>query len=197
MNSAVFFVWRRFAQLALVLFVAACATTPEEPHNLGGPRPPRDSITKFSVRARAIISQPDQANTIRMIWQHTARDDYLGFANPLGHMMAELQRDASGARWLTADGERYEAPQPDQLFAQLTSVPVPLDAFSQWMLGRVTNAAQAVQRDAEGRLVDASDRGWHVHVQKYESALPDALPEILELEQDKLRIRLAVEDWQL
>lgn len=188
--------WGHRPLLGLVLFLlAACGTTP--PPAPLEPRPPRASLQRFSLEARAVISQPQRADSLRMSWQHSPQEDYLGFASPLGHVMAELQRDAQGARWLGADGERYDAARPDELFAHLTDVPVPLDALSEWMLGRVTEQASQVRRDELGRLQTANDRGWTIRILGYESPAVDALPSVIELAFDSLRIRLKIENWSL
>lgn len=187
--------WRRLAAGLSALVLAACVSAPAQ--KAVEPRPPRAGITQFSLEARAVISQTQRADSLRMLWQHTAQDDYLGFASPLGHVMAELQRDAKGARWLTADGEHFEAKRPDELFARLTEVPVPLDALTEWMLGRVTRDADQTQYDERGRLTSARDRGWSVKVLAYESQADEALPSLIELRFDTLRIRLAIESWTL
>ena len=118
----------------------------------------------------------------------------MGFSSSLGMVVAELQRDATGARWITADGERYEARSADQLMARITDQPVPIESLSRWVLGRVGRGA-AITRDPMGRLLEAQDEGWTVHVLSYESERPDALPSAIEVEHGALRIRLAIEEW--
>jgi outer membrane lipoprotein LolB len=185
----------RIVWLCLALVgLGACSTPPSLPTE---PRPPRESIARFALDARAAIRQADRADTVRIAWEHSPEHDFLGFASPLGSVMAELQRDARGARWLTADGERFEAPRPDELLARLTTVPVPLDALAEWMLGRVTSFAKGARFDEQGRLLSAEDRGWTVQVIDYESAAAEALPALVELTRERLRIRIKIEAWRL
>jgi outer membrane lipoprotein LolB len=186
---------RRYCVLSCVLVLAACASAPPPPIQIP-PRPARESIQNFGLSGRAIIRQGARADTMRMTWEHSVAEDAIGFSSSLGMVVAELQRNASGARWMTADGERFEARSADQLMARITDQPVPLEALSRWVVGRVGRGATAT-RDAKGRLLEALDEGWAVRVLAYETELPEALPSSIEVEHGALRIRLAIEEWAL
>ncbi|MGC3963209.1 MAG: lipoprotein insertase outer membrane protein LolB [Rhodocyclaceae bacterium] len=187
---------RKFlCSIILPVLLAACASTPPAPKEIP-PRPARESITSFIFDGRAVVRQGQKADTMRISWQHSPAEDDIGFANPLGHVMAELQRDSTGARWTTSDGERYEARSPDMLISRLTDAPVPIDALALWVTGRVRPDA-AVQRDNLGRIVQASDGGWLLSIQSYENEMPNAMPSVLEVRRGTLQIRLAIEVWQL
>lgn len=187
--------YRLFSSVMLGALLGACspqASKPDLPV-----RPQRDSIQHFSVEARIAIRQSGQSNTIRMNWAHARETDLIGFAGPLGNQLAELQRDNQGARWIGANGEREEARDADQLLARLTDTPVPLDSLALWALGRVSDQAENVQRDPDNRLLGAVDKGWTLRITRYESDAVNALPATLEIESGTLRIRLAIEAWQL
>ena len=184
---------RRYGALLAVLLLTACATTPPPAPEIP-PRPARESILGFGLSGRAIIRQGAHADTMRLTWEHTPDQDAIGFSSSLGMVVAELQRDANGARWITADGERYEARSADQLMARITDQPVPLESLSLWVLGRAGKNAN-VKRDEKGRMTEALDEGWVVRVLTYETELPNALPSSIEVEHGTLRIRLAVEEW--
>lgn len=179
----------------LAAHLVACggmATRPDLP-----PRPQRESILGFALEGRAAFSQAGRASSIRISWEHTPDADLIGFASPLGSQLAELQRDPRGARLITPDGERYEARSPDQLLARLTETPIPLDSLALWVLGRVGPHAIHLQRDTAGRLQQAEDGAWTIRITAYESEQPNALPILLEIEGQGMRVKLAVEAWQL
>lgn len=195
MSRSLFVGLRHALTLCIASVLWACASTPVP--ELLEPRPPRAGIAHFALEARAIIRQGERADSLRMAWTHSLQHDVVSFISPLGQKLAELQRDQAGARWLGADGERAEAARPDELFARLTEVPVPLDAMSEWMLGRVSTQATNLRQDELGRLLSAQDRGWQIQVLAYENASSNALPSRLELTHGELRIRLAIENWTL
>lgn len=176
--------------------LAACASTPPAPKEIP-PRPARESVQKFALNGRVAILQGTKSNTVRMAWEHAGENDAIGFATPLGSILAELQRTRTGAVWLTADGERYEARTADRLITRLTDAPVPIDSLTLWITGRVSGKAEDIQRDPVGRIVSARDDGWDVRVTAYESELPNALPRNLEVEYPGLRLKIIVEEWLL
>lgn len=180
----------------MLILLTACASSPPAPENLP-PRPARESLQKFALNGRVAILQGTRSNTVRMAWEHNGNNDAIGFATPLGSLLAELQRTSQGAVWLTADGERYEARSADRLITRLTDAPVPVDALTLWITGRLTANAGNVIRDPADRLVSANDQGWAVRITAYESELPNALPRSLEVEYPGLRLKIIVEEWLL
>ena len=184
---------RKPCALFVVCVLTACASAP--PAEIP-PRPVRESILGFGLSGRLVVRQGVKAEAMRVTWEHTPTEDAMGFSSSLGMVVAELQRDASGARWMTAAGERFESRSADQLLARITDQPVPINSLALWVLGRVTRGAP-VKRDAMGRLLESLDGGWVVRILAYETELPNALPSSLEVEQGPLRIRLAIEEWAI
>jgi outer membrane lipoprotein LolB len=190
------FISGRLVLAAFSLLIAACAqkeiVKPEIP-----PRPERATVNAFVLNGRAIITQAGKANTVRIVWEHSPAVDSMGFATPLGSMLAELQRTAQGARWTSADGDTYSARNADTLMARLTDVPVPLDALALWVTGQFTPNALIKKKDDAGRVLQAIDHDWGIQIVSYETDLPNALPSVVEARYAGLSIRLAVEEWQL
>ncbi|NSL56281.1 lipoprotein insertase outer membrane protein LolB [Uliginosibacterium aquaticum] len=185
---------KRLLLALITLLLTACASTPPAPQEIP-PRPARDSVQKFALSGRVAIDQGKSANNVRIMWEHNRDSDSLGFASPLGNMLAELQSSPKGARWTSADGELYEARTPERLMTHFTDTPIPLNALSQWVLGRLSVQASEIRRDAQGRLLDALDQGWAVRITGYESEQANALPRTLEIEQPGLRLKLVIEEW--
>ncbi|MDP5241152.1 lipoprotein insertase outer membrane protein LolB [Uliginosibacterium sp. 31-16] len=187
----------RFHKFCIGLFVLLLAACSSQPKPDLPPRPLRDSLQKFTLEGRIAFSQSGRSSTVRLSWEHAPETDLIGFASPLGNQLAELQRDQQGARWTTSDGERYEAHSADQLLTRLTDTPIPLDSLSLWVLGRIGRQGEILERDASGRLLVAIDNNWRVRITAYESEQPNALPKSLEVEGSGLRVKLAIEAWQL
>ncbi|PAS95732.1 MAG: outer membrane lipoprotein LolB [Candidatus Dactylopiibacterium carminicum] len=183
--------WRFAAASLAAGLLFACSTAPV------APRPERSSLERFVLDGRLAISQPSGANTVRINWDHGARQDRIGFYSPLGSQLALLSRDDAGARWEAADGEVTEAASIDDLVVYLTEFFVPVDALSRWVRGRVSDHARAIGLDAQGRLLQAEDAGWQVRILAYENETPNALPRTLEVRRDGMRVRLVIEEWHL
>lgn len=179
----------------LVALLAACGNQP--PKATIPPRPPRESVLQFWLEGRIAVRLPERSSTMRISWEHAPQSDTIGFSSPLGNQLAELQRDAHGARWLAANGEHHEAHDADQLIWELTDIPVPLDNLILWTTGRVSPLASVLAYDTAGRLREALDEGWTVRVTAYETDQPNALPTALEIEGSGMRVKFAIETWQL
>lgn len=179
----------------LCILLAACASRPTEPAAIP-PRPERAAIQNFALTARVAINHSRRAENLRMAWEHTPVQDAMGFENSLGMIVAELQRDPQGARWLTSAGEKYEARNADDLMARIADRPIPVQSLSLWVLGRLSPAGVS-RLDDKGRLQDGQDAGWTIRVIEYETDRADALPRIVEAEAPGLRIRLVIETWQV
>lgn len=188
---------KHFFKLAcplLLAAVAACTTAPSTPKDIP-PRPARSSVLNFAVNARATIQQSGKANALRIMWEHSPDSDNIGFSSPITGMIAELQRDRSGARWITAEGEHYEARNADALIARLTDEPVPIASLALWITGQISAEATDIRRDHQGRLLQAIDKGWQIKILGYETDLPNAMPSLIEADSGSLRIRLAFEEY--
>lgn len=186
----------RLVCLIFALLLSACASTPPAPEIIP-PRPARESLERFALNGRIAINQSGKSSSVRIAWEHAGENDAIGFASPLGSVLAELTRSSKGARWSTASGELYESRSADGLMAHLTDTPVPLNQLILWITGRVSPQAESLTRDAQGRLLSASDQGWVVRISAYESEQMNALPRLLEVEQAGLRLKLVIEEWLL
>lgn len=184
---------RLAAALLPLLLLAGCASTPAPEISVA--RPARESIRAFSVEGRMAIFQGRNSNTVRFSWEHSPERDLMGFSGPLGNQLAELRRDARGASWTDSGGERTEAPDAETLLTRLSDTPVPLASLSDWILGRAGPANTEIERDAAGRLLAARDGAWQLQVSNYESPQANALPRLLEIRGQSMRMRLAIENW--
>jgi outer membrane lipoprotein LolB len=181
-----------FAGLLCCALLAGCGSAPVQRD-----RPVRETVASFAFNGRLGVTLGDRAHSMRISWEHTPRQDQIGFSSPLGSQLALLRRNAAGASWETGDGERVEAASADELIARLADFPVPVDALVLWVRGRISAAALKPEFDPLGRLAAASDQGWQVRMVSYESDLPNALPRIIEARQGEMKVRLAIEEWML
>lgn len=154
------------------LLLAGCATLPPPP------RPAAESIVAFAFNGRFAVRQGDTRHHVRIDWRHSdARDDIL-LTTPLGQGVAEITRDAGGARLLLADKREFTAADAGTLAEQVFGFHLPLDHAARWLLGESGNIAP-----------------WRATVIERESAAPDALPSVIELERDDIHVRLKIDEW--
>jgi outer membrane lipoprotein LolB len=164
------------ALLFSVVLLAGCAAVPELP-----PRPPAQEVAAFAFVGRIAVRQGEQRHYVKIDWRHARDFDEILLATPLGQGVAEIVRDAAGARLLLADRRRFEAEDWGALAEQVFGFRLPLRSSARWLLGDLPDAA--------------GSEGWHIRVTEKESGAPDALPTAIELERDDIHVRLKIDEW--
>ena len=157
----------------LALLLAGCAASPVVMQ-----RPGARDITQFAFVGRLAVRQGETRHHVNIDWRHDAQRDEILLTTPLGQGVAELVRDAGGARLTLADKRRYASADWSALSRQVFGFPLPLGASARWLLGDI-----------------AATEGWRVTVVEREGATPDALPTVIELERDDIAVRLKIDEW--
>ncbi|MDD5250176.1 MAG: lipoprotein insertase outer membrane protein LolB [Rhodocyclaceae bacterium] len=174
------------------MLLAGCEALPPRQAEIS-PRPARAGISAFSLDGRVAARQDQTRHYANIAWHHTAAADDILLTTPLGQGVAELSRDAAGARLVSADQQVAAAPDWESLSAQVFGFALPLAGMPRWLLGDVA----ATQRDDVGRPLAASADGWDIRYLDYESPAADALPVLMEFRRDDIELRLKVDSWQL
>lgn len=151
--------------------LAACASTPV----VHTPR----TLRAFSLDGRIAVRQGEIRNYANVVWRHDAGHDSILVTTPLGQGVAELSRDAAGARLVTADHREIVAPDWEGLAKRALGARLPLDDLPAWLTGHPPPPGS----------------GWRVRYLDYQSPAPDALPTLIEFQRDDLYVRLKVDHW--
>lgn len=174
------------------VLLAGCGAVPTRQADAPS-RPARERIAAFALEGRIAVRQEQTRNTANIAWRHTAASDDILLTTPLGQGVAQIGRDARGARLIGADKEVVEAPDWDELSARVFGVALPLSGLPRWLLADVAPAA----RDAHGRPATAMASGWDIRYLDYESDAAGALPVLLELRRGDIELRLKIDEWML
>lgn len=163
--------------MLLAALTAGCAALPGAPGpSARAPRP----VVAYALDGRLSVRQGDQRHHARIAWRHEAGQDEILISNPLGQGVAELSRDAGGARLTTADRQEYRATDWESLSGQVFGFELPLSGLPRWITGHVAGGLD----------------GWQVDYLEYQSADADALPTLIELRRGDIELRLKVDEWQ-
>lgn len=178
--------------MVLAALLAGCEALPLRPGEIS-PRPARAGISAFSLDGRVMARQEQTRHYANIAWRHTDAADDILVTTPLGQGVAELSRDATGARLVSADKRVAAAADWEGLSAQVFGFALPLAGMPHWLLGNVV----PTQRDDLGRPLAALADGWDIRYLDYESAAADALPVLVEFRRGDIELRLKVDSWQL
>jgi len=160
--------------IALLAFLlSGCVANPPLPS-----RPSLAAINAFAFSGRVSVRQDESRHHASIDWRHTSAKDEILLTTPLGQGLAEITRDADGARLLLADGRRFAAADWSALSEEIFGFRLPLKTSARWLLG-----------------MTGDTEGWRIAVVERESAAPDALPAVIELERDDIAVRLKIDAW--
>ena len=186
--------WSAAASLSFLL--AACAGIPRS-GQISSVNP--TAVTSFELSGRINVRVEKDAYPGRVRWQHTLRTDELWFYSPLGTTVAHLRRDETGALLVNSDGQEYRAATLRKLTNQILGWDLPLDALPFWVRGlEWPEAAKPTEEyDDRGQLKRLDQAGWEVSYLDWAPAGVKGLPSKLDLQGERLRMRLLIEQWKV
>lgn len=165
----------------LAIFLTACAELPRQPAD--GPMlgPP---MQHFTAEGRISLRQGDRRDHLRFSWDHAPDSDVVLLMSPLGQGLAELTRDAAGARLAQPNQPALSAGSLTQLAQRAFSTPVPLEAVAEWLRGA---------RPALSGEID----GWSVVVTDTSPLGERRLLRVMEARRDDVEFTLVIDDWDV
>jgi outer membrane lipoprotein LolB len=166
-----------------------------------GPVPAVDpaAVDTFRIDGRINLRVQKEGYPGRVRWQHGPHGDELWFYSPLGATVAQLSQNASGALLITSDGREHRADDLQQLAFEVLGWDLPLGGLPYWVRGLEWPGVATEQEvfDEQGRLKQLSQAGWQVSYLDWAPAGVAGLPSKLDLQGERLRMRLLVEKWSV
>ncbi len=185
----------RWAVVLAGLLVGACAVV--TPRSVPTVEPA--SISAFLLEGRFNLKVQKDAFPGRVRWQHAAQADDLWFYSPLGATVAHLRQDSSGALLVTSNGQEYRASDLHQLAFDVLGWDLPLEGLPFWVRGLAWPAGGPAETQANdhGQLERLTQSGWRVSYLDWAPASIAGLPSKLDVQGERLRMRLVVERWSV
>ena len=146
----------------------------------------------FAFSGRLAVRQEEKNYHVSLHWQHSPQADEILITGPLGPGLAELTRDASGARLKSGKNEERRAANWAELAHDIFGAPLPVEELPGWLQGRAPTAT----RDIQGRPKSLQLPDWRVDWLEYADESKDALPSLLELRGAGIEVRIRIEEWE-
>jgi outer membrane lipoprotein LolB len=177
------------AGFSLVILVGGCAQL-----TIFGADRERGNIDAFETLGRVYVRYGARAFTGTLRWRHDSHIDEVWLGGPLGQTAAYIVRNENGASLTAADQRTYHATSMEALTRKGLGWTLPLADLSYYVVGKLPpDAAEAAERDAQGRLVRARHDGWDVRWTYAEAAPLEAMLPRLNLVKDDIEIRFVVD----
>jgi outer membrane lipoprotein LolB len=158
---------------------------------------PRDS-QPFDLLGRILVTYSGGALTANLRWLHDSSEDQIWLMTPTGQTLAYIVDSPQGATLTRADQREYRASSVEALTRQALGWPLPLSFLQYWVQGRPAPgaAANAVEREADGRFVAFTQNGWHVAITYYSEGEFKARVRRLDVSDGASEIRLVIDTWR-
>jgi len=185
------------------MLLAACSTVPAVKHSASelqglwsARQPVLAQLQSWNISGRLGVQTEREGWHISFRWQQEDQLYHIVLSDPLGQASAELQGNSQGVTLLLADGRSVEAPDPERLLAQQLGWGMPIKGLYYWVRGLpVPDKAETHGLDGEGRLQWLQQSGWHISYRRYGDFLGMALPTKIFLDNDRLKVRLVIDQW--
>ncbi len=196
----------RLNRSALVLaFMAACAPiSPRDaalnPQAIWEARQERISrLRDWSFNGRVAIRIEKEGWSAGLHWIQRDAGYTVRVTNPFGQGVYSVEGTPQGVTLRTAQHKAFSSPDGESLMREHLGWSIPLAGLGYWVRGipdpRI--AIEDLDVDDNGRLARLLQAGWHVEVQGYARTAQLELPMKLLMQHPRMRVRLAVERWNL
>ena len=197
---------RSFVLLAMVAMLQACAVVP-----VATPIPVESSTTlqqqhlqqisaiqQFSIKGRIGVQSEGKGFSGGLTWQHDSLNDDISLYSPLGGQVASIKKNPEKVTLEDGKGNSISAIDAETLTQNTLGWRLPLTGLADWSLGRpASSPIQASTQDEQGRLITLKQDGWEIEYQNYSEQSGYALPSKILLKNEKVSLKLLVEQWQI
>lgn len=193
----------------LIATISGCATThiptpstepiPAKPQQPWATREQTLSrIQSWQLNGKIAVQTARDSGSATVDWIQRARQYTIGLVGPLGSNSLKLSGQPGRVTLVTADGKRVTANNPEQLLAKQWGFHVPVSYMNYWVRGLpVANVPSNTKFDADNRISELSQQGWHVQYLGYTKKDGMDLPSKMSISSAELKVKIAIYDWKL
>ena len=155
------------------------------------------ALKAWDLKGRIAIQKEKESASASLMWQQAPSNFKIRIFGPFGKGSVELLGDESRVSMLDAEGRSLEAKNAETLLQDYLGWQVPVSGLYYWVRG-IPNPQDYVQTmilDADSRLQELRQSGWHIRYKRYQSVKALHLPARLELQNRELKVKLVLREW--
>jgi len=151
------------------------------------------ALSSWQLDGRAAVAVGTQGWQATLNWRQRGDSAEVHLSGPFGVGALVLKRTPDGL-------SLNDAPPSDAVLAQLQErlgFELPIDHLRFWLLGVPDpSAAFELKRNAQDRALHLAQGDWNIDYDTYRPVDGDALPALLVLSREGVRVRIAVDRWE-
>jgi outer membrane lipoprotein LolB len=165
--------------LTIVFILSACTMQPHTaaPSDWQAYQLRVSQLNEWTLDGKLGFRAPDNGGSATVNWQQRQNNFQLQLSGPLGAGNATISGNQQIAEMLYKD-QLYRQ-TPEQLAAQLTGVPLPVNALSWWARGLPSpteTKASTIATSPEGFASSFQQAGWQLTFSRYAETTAGSLP---------------------
>tara|TARA_B100000989_G_scaffold298701_1_gene289268 strand:+ start:10656 stop:11108 length:453 start_codon:yes stop_codon:yes gene_type:complete len=144
------------------------------------------------------VNDGQQARSASINWRQQANNYTIRIFGPLGVGNNIITGSPKGVSLLNANQQRFNAATASQLLQQQTGWQVPIESLFYWVRG-IPKPGVGYDKSLDGqqRLSQLQQQGWHIDYRHYTKVGNVDLPDKIFLSQGPLKVKLAINTWQV
>jgi outer membrane lipoprotein LolB len=159
------------------------------------------SMDNWSLSGKLAIFLETERQTANIYWQQEGNNYNIQLTTFIGTRVLQVIKNEQGIEIINSDDEVFTGQDANELIQQLSpGLDLPITALQQWIKGNPDNAPfQLNETQQVGELIgiDDSQNVWEVKLQDYNIFSGIALPEKVDLTRDNMRVKIAINQWNI
>lgn len=157
------------------------------------------ALERWTLQGRVAIETARDGGTATLRWEQDRERYAMRIIAPLARGTFELRGDAGSVTLRTPENQTLTASDPQALMQKNLGWSMPVDGLQYWVRGLPApgSPARHLRVDEAGRLRDLEQDGWRISLLRYTQVAGLELPDKLYMENNPLRMRLVIGEWQL
>lgn len=154
-------------------------------------------LTHFTLKGKLAYISPQDRVSLNLYWKQEGDSYELNLSSFLGGNILNLKVTPQGAVLIDDRDSVYHGTSANRLIFHLTGLYVPADQMKNWIKGLPTGADR-YQLSALNRLASLNkDQSWQVNYRAYQMVDKLALPQNIQLQQEKTKIKVIIDSWEI
>jgi outer membrane lipoprotein LolB len=193
------------ALLLLTVLLSGCRTVPVRPAPGATPAVPQSwdarrtqlqALGKFALKGRVAVATGSEGFNARLRWSQDGARTHMSLDGPLGAGGVQVDYDGTTLGIVTSHGDRLDGDAARAELASRLGFEPPLGNLRYWILGvPKPDVPDEETLDDQSRLAHLQQDGWQIDYTDYTVVGGQSLPARLNLQREKIRVKVIAEDW--
>ncbi|TEW53619.1 outer membrane lipoprotein LolB [Psychromonas sp. RZ22] len=158
-------------------------------------------LTSWTITGKLAIFLDNERQTANLHW-HQEGDNYkIQLTSFIGTRVLQITKNEQGVEIINNDGDKFVGSDVNTLIKKLApNLAFPVSALQQWIKGDPDEATYIINSQQQVKELTGTDKSgslWTVHYQQYQSFSGYILPTMLDLKRDKIRAKIAINQWTI